>query len=362
MTSHASPIRFECAPTAVAAGGRSLAAPVPAYWHRIQDVLLAAGVLLVVTLLLWPAVGLSLMWNGLIPLAPALLVVAPGLWRNVCPMASVSQLARRWGLSWEAVLPRQASHLLAALALAALLIIVPLRHLSLDTDGPMTALMLVLSALIAFAMGMAYQGRSGWCNSLCPIHPAEKLYGQMPALTLANARCQDCRQCAVPCPDSTRSMSPAVSGPTRLERAVGHLMIGGFVGFVWGWYRLPDFAGPVGADEIAAAYLWPFGCGLGTLAIYAAAYHGLYRSRAERRLLARLFAAAAVATYYWYRIPALTGFGPHPGSGMLVDLTASLPALPLVSHLVTTAFFAWFLLLRQDPRASWLRRPPIPER
>ena len=38
----------------------------------------------------------------------------------------------------------------------------------------MTALMLLIAAGIAFALGIAFEWRSGWCASLCPIHPVEK--------------------------------------------------------------------------------------------------------------------------------------------------------------------------------------------
>ena len=54
------------------------------------------------------------------------------------------------------------------------------------------------------------------------------------------------------------------------------------------------------------------------------------------------FAAAAISTYYWYRLP-----GP---ASLLPDW------FPLVSHLVTTPFFFWFLVLR-NPKVSWLKRP-----
>jgi hypothetical protein len=74
-------------------------------------------------------------------------------------------------------------------------------------------------------------------------------------------------------------------------------------------------------------------------------------------VLVRVFAAAAVSTYYWYRIPALAGFGPHPGTGQLCDLTAVLPDLPMVSHVVTTAFFVWFLVIRGSSGLSWMMRP-----
>jgi hypothetical protein len=315
--------------------------------------------LLVLALLLRPALGLNVMWNVLIPLAPAVIVVAPGMWRNLCPMATFSLLPERLGLSRRTRLSRRGSALLAAAGLAALLLIIPLRHLALNTSGPLTALMLVTAASLAFIMGLVYEWRSGWCNALCPIHPAEKLYGQAPAVTPPNARCDTCGKCTAPCPDSTRSMTPAVTGPSLVEKAAGHIMIGGFAGFIWGWYRLPDYRGAVSASEILAAYLWPFGGALITLAIYAAIHHWLCRSHSKRRRLVKLFATAAVSTYYWYRIPELTGFGAHAGTGMLLDLRGAWPHLPIFSRLLTTSFFVWFMLLREAPATSWLVRPAI---
>jgi len=328
-----------------------------AYWRRTQYVLLLLGMVLLAMLLYRPALGLNIMWNGLIPMAPALIVIAPGLWRNICPMATFSLLPHRLGISKRKTLPRRWAAILSFIGLSALFAIVPLRHLSLDTNGPLTALMLVLSALVAISLGMAFEWRSGWCNALCPIHPVEKLYGQTPAITLPNMRCDECRNCTTPCPDSTRSMNPSVTGSTLIEQATAHLMIGGLAGFIWGWYRLPDFHGTVDMGEIVSAYAWPLGGALVSLAIYTSAYQWVYRSSAAHRLLVKLFATAAVCIYYWYRIPALTGFGPNPGTGMLLDLTGSLPYLPLLSRGLTTSFFVWFLLLRKDAGASWMTRP-----
>lgn len=333
--------------------------PSPAIlaWRVVQYALLLAGFLLVATLVFQPDIGLDILWNMLIPVAPALIVIAPGLWRNICPMATFGLLPRRLGLSRHAVPSPRLAAWLAAAGLIALLAIVPLRHLSLNTGGPATAVMLVVAAAIAFLMGVAYEWRSAWCNSLCPIHPAEKLYGLMPGITVPNARCDDCRKCTTPCPDSTRAMNPAVTGPGRVEKAVGHVMVGGFAGFIWGWYRIPDYRAAVGAAEIISAYAWPFGCALVTLALYGWATRRFCTTPADRRLLIKLFATAAVCTYYWYRIPLLAGFGPHPGSGMLWDLHRALPDLSLVSRTLTTSFFIWFILLRDDPHASWMQRP-----
>jgi hypothetical protein len=341
-----------------ASGKRPAISPLTlACWRIAQYAVLFLGMALLPTLLYFPAIGLNIMWNGLIPIAPALLVIAPGLWRNICPMSTFSLLPHRFGFSGRRMLPRRWAGLLALIALVALFVIVPLRHLSLDTNAPLTALMLAISALLAIALGMAFEWRSGWCNSLCPIHPVEKLYGQSPAITLPNMRCDECRSCSAPCPDSTRSMNPTLTGSSFIEKAAGHFIVGALSGFIWGWYRLPDYHGALSANEIVAAFTWPYGGALITLAIYAAAYRWACRSDTNRRLLVKLFATAAVCMYYWYRIPALAGFGPNPGTGMLLDLSDSLPDLPLLTRTVSTSFFVWFVLLRKETGASWATRP-----
>jgi len=329
------------------------------WWSVTQYIVLLAGVALVAALLFKPKIGLLIMWNMLIPVAPVLIVVAPGLWRNICPMATFSLIPRQFGFSAKRIPSRRAGSLMMATGFVALLAIVPLRHVSLNTDGAMTALMLLIAALIAISAGSVFEWRSGWCNSLCPIHPVEKLYGFAPASSLPNARCTSCRKCTSPCPDSTRAMNSSITGPTRLEKVIGHLMIGGFAGFIWGWYRLPDYFGHAGMSKIGLAYFWSFAGAFTTLTVYVAARTWLRHSKSDLALLVKVFAAAAVSTYYWYRIPALVGFGPHPGTGLLYNLSHTVPDISLVSHILTTSFFFWFLVIRDNPSISWLKRPSV---
>ena len=336
--------------------GRNLSPRARALWNAAQYVLLLGGLALVWLLMAQPAVGIAIMWNILIPAAPALVTILPGLWRNICPMATFSLLPRRFGLSRRAKMPEHLAAWLGLASVVALFAIVPLRHISLNTNGPATAAMLAGAAAIAALMGFLFEWRSGWCTSLCPIHPVEKLYGSAPAVTFKNARCGLCEQCTNPCPNSTPSMTPLSTGPLRLQVAVGEFMAGSFFGFVWGWFQVPDYPGAIGGQEIAAAYLWPFGGALVSFAAFKAIRRLLAGTPGASRILQRVFAAAAVSTYYWYRIPALTGFDPR--SGVLWDLTAVLPAwFPLASHMATTAFFFWFLVIRQVKGASWQKRP-----
>lgn len=327
-------------------------------WRVVQDALLLAGVLLVWLLLFRPPIGLTIMWNVIIPSLPAFFVLATGLWRNICPMASFSLLPRRFGLSRRRVMSSRLAGLLGLASVAALFLILPLRHFLLNSSGPITALMLILASGIACAMGFVFQWRSGWCTSLCPIHPVEKLYGFSPLTTVKNMRCGSCGKCTLPCPDSTRFMTLLHTGPSRLERLVGHFMTGSFVGFILGWFQLPDYQGHVGAAEIIACYIWPYGGAAASLAVYAAAGKWLCRSKQSKTILVRVFATAAVSSYYWYRLPELAGFGPHPGSGMLYDLTGVLPIwAPMASQVLTTLFFAWFMLVRRRSSTSWMIRP-----
>ena len=53
------------------------------------------------------------------------------------------------------------------------------------------------------------------------------------------------------------------------------------------------------------------------------------------------------------------GFNVFRETGLLYDLSNTLPAwTPILLHSMTTAFFAWFLLLRAAPARSWMVRPP----
>ena len=93
--------------------------------------------------------------------------------------------------------------MLGLASVIALYAIVPLRHVLLNTDGPATFIMLGTAAALALVLGAVFEGRSGWCTSLCPIHPVEKLYGSSPAITPARTRAATLARYA-PCPARTR--------------------------------------------------------------------------------------------------------------------------------------------------------------
>jgi hypothetical protein len=340
MAVRVSPTTYSAGP---AAGSRTVSPEARRVWVGLQAAMFVTGIVLVWLLLFRPAIGLALMWNLLIPVAPALVTMAPGLWRNVCPMATMHMLPQKLGIGQSIKMPEWGAAALSATSVVLLFLIVPMRRIGLNTDGTLTATMLLSAAFVAFTMGSLFEMRSGWCTSLCPIHPVERLYGTNPAVSFKNARCSLCESCSNPCPDSTPEMTPTQAGPTRIQQWLGNFLVGSFPGFVWGWYQTPDYAlQDVGAGEIVAAYAWPYGAALVTYLLFKVGEQVLRDRKDARATMHRIFAAAAISTYYWYRLP-----GP---ASMLPDW------FPVVSHLVTTPFFFWFLVLRA-PKVSWLTRP-----
>lgn len=312
-------------------------------WVTLQSVMFTVGVVLVGLLLFWPAAGIGLMWNFLIPVAPALVTISPGLWRNVCPMATMHMLPQKLGISRNIRMPEWGAASLGLISVILLFIVVPMRRIGLNVDGPLTAIMLLSAAVIAFTMGSLFEMRSGWCTSLCPIHPVERLYGTNPALTFKNARCNLCEGCSNPCPDSTPELTPTVTSGNKLQQFLGNFLVGSFPGFVWGWYQVKDYApNEVDSNAIMTAYAWPLLACVVTYFIFKIGEYVLRHKPDARATLHRIFAAAAISTYYWYRLP-----GP---ASLLPDW------FPLVSHMVTTPFFFWFIVLRA-PKVSWLKRP-----
>lgn len=309
--------------------------------------------------LLWngSSLGTTLLWNVLVPLAPAILVWAPGVWRNLCPLATTARLARSLPGSAGRPLSAAAQGRLLLAGTLALGIVVPARHLGLNWKGEWSAALLTAAAAAAAAMGFTFRGKSGWCNSLCPVHPVERLYGSRPALQVPNTQCAACLLCSSPCPEATPGAPRLLRTPGSPGRWAETLMIGGFPGFVSGWFLVPDFSGGVDLASVVRAYLFPWGGAAVSLALY----EGLRRFLPLRGIpaLSRIFGITAVAVYYGFRIPALFGFGRYPSDGLLVDVkgTGGEPFVAVARWVLPGLLVAW-AVLPAGRRRGWTARPP----
>lgn len=330
-------------------------------WRMVQVLVWLVGFAIFFCLLFYPAIGLIAFWNILIPVAPALLVVATGLWRNICPLATTSLFPRHVNISKKRVMPIALQGKLQLAAIIALFVIVPLRHLLFNTNGMATAILLAFTAVTSVTMGLVYDWKSGWCNSLCPVSPVERLYGGNTLFTLHNAHCESCAKCTVPCPDSTPNATPLISRKTICSQLCGLITVGGLPGFIFGWFFIPDYPGNIRFYQVFEAYKMP---ALGfciSLTVYLLLKP--YFSGKKERFLTSCFAAASVSFYYIFRIPALFGFGQFKTDVFLFNLTDIMPQWGMAIIVVcTTMFFFWWLVFRDINRKSWMIRPEYTQR
>jgi hypothetical protein len=321
-------------------------------WRVVQWAVFVVGVVIVGALLFKPKLGLYLLWDVLIPVAPLLLVVAPGIWRNVCPLGTFSMLPHRFGLSKKRILSRRWQGIFFALAVVLLLVIVPLRHVLLDVYGVVTGIVLLVVAAAAFVLGMVFDWKSAWCSGLCPVYPVEMLYGTKPLLSVPNVQCATCTGCVSPCRDSKIGATPLDTGGEKSGRIAGSLLVGGFPGFVLGWYLVELPAGQAWWLSVLEAYAYPFAGMLASLVVYT-----LFLPVGPRRVVNLVFATAAVSIYYWFKLPVVLGLLGDP-THALIELRGTLaPWTVWVFRVGIIGVLTW-LLLGRGVKRGWTLRPP----
>lgn len=273
---------------------------------------LAGLVAVAVGLVLQPDVTATVFWWVLVPLLPASFLVHPGLWRNVCPLATLSMGPDTVPLRLGAA--AQASPWAGAAGVVPLLALVTWRGTGLDADPLGTGALLAGVVGFAVVTGRRGERRSGFCNRFCPLLPVERLYGQRPWMEIEDSRCASCTLCT---PRGCVDLSPPAAaaqllGPGR--RGIDWLMTpfgafaAAFPGFIVAWFRtvpssppVPDLlvalaVGLVASWFVAAAVIrWtdaPWRLALPTLAALAA---GLYYAYAAPRGVAELGGGAGLA-------------------------------------------------------------------
>ena len=325
-------------------------------WRAAQLLAWAAGMFVWGALIFQPKLGLHLLWNVLIPVAPALLVFAPGVWRNLCPLGSMSLAPHHFGISQGKRLSKTWRDRLYLGAFLLLVLVVPMRKVVLDNNGPLLAAVLAAVGLIAIRQGLVFNWKSGWCASFCPVYPVELLYGAQPLATVPNAHCSSCLSCVAPCSESTAGLTPSTAVNTKLGRGVGAVLTGFFPGFVWGWYNVPTYSGWEGFSHLHVAYGIPFSAGVLTLAIYLVLTNAWPK---QQPLVSRVFAATAIITYYWFRLPPVFGIG-DPAAAMIVDVSPWMPAWSATALRISAIIiFGWLMVVRTGNRRSWETAPLI---
>jgi nitrite reductase (NADH) large subunit len=170
-------------------------------WMLLRGLVFAFTLGVIFLLLTQPNLGLPLFWNVLIPLLPTLLVLAPGLWRQICPMAFTNQIPRMGGFSWAKTLPQSFQKKSYVIAVALFLSAITLRVAVFNTQAVALAGLLIIALCVPFLGGLVFKGRSGWCGTFCPLGPLQKAYGQAPVVVVPNGYCKTCVGCQSNCYD-----------------------------------------------------------------------------------------------------------------------------------------------------------------
>ena len=184
-------------------------------WDALRIASVVAALALCISLLISSRVGLFLFWGLLIPLLPLLFFVAPGLWRNVCPLAASNQTPRRFGFTAAPQPPPVVREYGYVIAIALFFVLVPARKVLFNTNGaalgdrccsarwrPRSP---AASSSRARAAGAARSARCCRCSAST---------GRRRSLSFGNSHCEPCVGCAKNCYD----FNPRVALPGRPQR------------------------------------------------------------------------------------------------------------------------------------------------
>jgi len=283
-------------------------------WRATQRIAVAATFALIAGLFLAPKVALGVLWDLAIPLVPASLLISPALWRNVCPLATLSMLPN--GLAGRRIPGKRLAAAATTAGMLLLAILVPARRFLFNADGTALAVTVLAVAVLALVLGASFEAKAGFCNGVCPVLPVERLYGQHPLIDVGNPRCAPCTLCATGCLDIAPKKSiTAVLGPARRTRAWVTTPYGAFAaafpGFVLGYYLLENVPLRAAGTVYLEVVLWAGASYLVTLAAASA-----FDLRAANTI--RGLGAAAAGIYYWFASAVIASWVGAGDAGTLV--------------------------------------------
>lgn len=289
--------------------GRRARRVPPHLWAvaRLVGVIAALGVSMVA--LCAPAIGLMLFWHTFVLLLPAVFLIAPGLWRNVCPMATLNALPSRLGWSRGRRLPIRAQRAAPAIGMGLFFAIVPLRRVLLDRSGLALAAFLLLALALSFGAGLLYGGKGGWCSHFCPMGPVERLYGHSPLLVIPDMQCRSCTGCIHNCYDlrPTQSHLAEAYGAGRGTRVVRLAFAGAMP-----WLCVAFFIQPPLLHPAPGPLLLLYGRFALLAAIGAGLCLGLSRCRwLSHQQLSRVHTVVALNLYWLLSLPLARPFTMH---------------------------------------------------
>jgi NADPH-dependent 2,4-dienoyl-CoA reductase/sulfur reductase-like enzyme/ferredoxin len=294
-------------------------------WIAARIAVLAFTLALIGWLATGSTTALAIVWTICIPLLPAVWVFAPGVWRNVCPMAFVNQLPRELGFTQGRGRPAPLRTWAFPISILLLVGGIALRPLILNGSAYATAVLLGAALIVAFAGGVIFKGKSGWCGTFCPLAPVQKLYGQLPVAVVRNEYCAPCVGCQTHCYDfnPTAKLASDLYDRDQWGAEQRRFFAGMYPGFVLGYFTYAQF-GPL------AFVFFPL-VSLGAFETVRAF------TRTTAYMLVVIWGMTAFALYYALAVPVILATLAHvfglvapAGTVPVVDVAVSIVALGVI--------------------------------
>jgi nitrite reductase (NADH) large subunit len=263
-------------------------------WHAVRIGSVLLYIALCVGLFIRPAGGLFAFFKVIVPLLPILFFTAPGLWRNICPLASSNQAPRVLGFTRALTPPEWLRRYGYVISIVLFFGITSTRIALWNTNGQALGALLSLTILNAFVAGIAFKGKSGWCSSICPLLPLQRVYGQTPFAKVPNSHCQPCVGCTKNCYD----FRPSVAYQADMHEADPNwtaprkLFVSALPGFVLGFFLLVHASGPLPQIYLKLALYF-----IGSIGLFYALQALL---PVTLNMTIALWASVAINIFYWF--------------------------------------------------------------
>jgi nitrite reductase (NADH) large subunit len=264
-------------------------------WHGIRIASVLAYLALCVALFIRPAGGQFWFFKVIVPLLPILFFTAPGLWRNICPLAASNQAPRVLGFTRAFTPPDWLRRYGALISIVLFFGITSTRIAFFNTNGAGLSVLLLLTIIAAFSAGIAFKGKSGWCSSTCPLLPLQRVYGQTPFANVPNSHCQPCVGCTKNCYDFRPSVAyqADLHDPDPSWSAPRKLFVSALPGYVLGFFLLVNHPG-MALPEVYLRLALFF---VGSVGLFYAVQAMLGLSTT---VLIAIWASVAINTFYWF--------------------------------------------------------------
>lgn len=265
-------------------------------WKTGQIIAYSVTSIVVAGLFFQPELTLKVVWFGVVPILPASFLVNAGLWRALCPLAGANMIPSK---ERGSILTGKWMQWASVIGILLLVILVPLRRILLNQNGPALAITLVGIVLLAFVLGFYVQSKGGFCNSICPVLPVEKLYGQSPLVFVRNPRCVPCNLCTskgcidIDPPASIGHSMGASQPPGKWLATPFGLFAAAFPGFIFGYFQLVDSPLSAASETYKTVLMYA-----GVSLMIVAAFTLLFKI--PTKLLTPILGAASVGMYYWF--------------------------------------------------------------